>query len=208
MRKSPSTSPRTATPCPSCSRATPTRRRPATFPAIEKLQQHGIRVERLDHALHTQATAYRLTDPKWAAQPFENRLMLKDFKIGEETREETYPAGSFLVRMDQRAANVIVHLLEPQAPDSLLRWGYFNIVFEQREYADARVAERIARELIQEHPEVKTEFEEKLKAPAFAKSAEARLDFFFQKSLWHDERLGLYPIVRLDAAQLEKLRAP
>jgi murein tripeptide amidase MpaA len=174
-------------------------------PAIEKLQQHGIRVERIAQPLHVHATAYRLTDPKWAAKPFENRLMLTDFNLNVEARDDTYPAGSFLVRMDQRAANVIAHLLEPQAPDSLLHWGYFNIIFEQREYADARVAERIARELLQQHPELKAEFDEKLKDPVFAKSSEARLDFFFQKSLWHDERLGLYPVVRLDAAQLATL---
>ncbi len=42
------------------------------------------------------------------------------------SRSRPSPQGSALVPLDQRAANVVVNLLEPRAPDSLLRWGFFN----------------------------------------------------------------------------------
>jgi hypothetical protein len=171
---------------------------------IAKLEQHGVRVERLARAQRVHATGYVLGAPKWATQPFENRLMLKDFTQTEEPRDEELPANTAIVRMDQRSANVIAHLLEPQAPDSLLRWGWFNLVFEQREYADARVAERIARELLAQRAELKAEFEEKLKDPEFAKSPDKRLEFFFNHSPWRDERVGRYPVVKLDDAALRR----
>ncbi len=178
---------------------------PAAWPeVIAKLEQHGVHVERLTHSQRLHATGYRLAAPKWSTQPFENRLMLREFTQTQEPRDQQFPAGSAVVRMDQRAANVIVHLLEPQAPDSLLRWGWFNLVFEQREYADARVAERIARELLQQQPQLKAQFEEQLKDPEFAKSPERRLELFFDRSAWRDERVGSYPIVRLDAQALQQ----
>ncbi len=175
--------------------------------AIAKLRQHGVRMERLDHPTRLHATAYRLSDPHWAAQPFENRLMLSEFALATEAQDGDVPAGSMLVPMDQPQAKLIVHLLEPRAPDSLLRWGAFNIVFEQREYPEPRVAEQIARDELAQHPQLQAEFDAKLKDPEFAKSAHARLDFFFQRSAWHDERLGLYPVLRLDAAEVERLHA-
>lgn len=175
--------------------------------AIAKLVQHGVRMERVAQPTRVHASAYRLSDPHWATQPFENRLMLADFKVASEPQDATLPAGSMLVPLDQPQAKLIVHLLEPRAPDSLLRWGAFNIVFEQREYPEPRVAEQIAREQLKQHPELQAEFDAKLKDPDFAKSANARLDFFFQRSEWHDERLGLYPVLRLDAAEMDRLHA-
>jgi hypothetical protein len=174
---------------------------------VAKLAQHGLRVERLAQARRLHATAWRLSEPKWADKPFENHLMLAHWQAADEARDDTYPEGSVLVPMDQPGARLVAHLLEPEAPDSLLRWNYFDIVFEQREYADARVAERIARDLLAAQPDLKAQFEQRLADPAFARDPAARLDFFFQRSPWHDERLGLYPVVRLDAAALAQARA-
>ncbi len=57
-------------------------------------------------------------------------------------------------------------------------------------------------------PTLQREFDAKIAAdPAFAKSADARLDFFYQRSPWFTaQRVGLYPVVRLDAAALAAAR--
>ena len=98
---------------------------------------------------------------------------------------------------------------EPRASDSLLHWGFFDAIFEQKEYADARVAERLARERLEKDPALKAEFEARLAADAsFAKSPAARLAFFYQRSPWYaTQKIGAYPVVRLDAEALAKARA-
>ena len=68
--------------------------------------------------------------------------------------------GSLIIDMNQRAAQVIMHLLEPMAPDALVRWGFFNSIFEQKEYAESYVIEKIAREMIDQNPELLIELEE------------------------------------------------
>ena len=176
---------------------------------LEKLAEHGLDVERLKKPVTLDVQRYRLDDPHWGTAPFEGRLMLKAFKMTTESANVEFPAGSAIVRMDQRAANVAVTLLEPEAPDSMLRWGFLNAMFEQKEYGDARVLEKLARDLMAKHPGLKAEFEAKLaNDKAFAADPQARLEFFYRHSPWYeDQNVGIYPVVRLDARALAAARA-
>jgi hypothetical protein len=119
-----------------------------------------------------------------------------------------FVAGAIVVPLDQERANVVANLLEPRAPDSLLEWGWFDAIFEQKEGVDARVAERLAREMLAKDANLQHEFDARLAAdPAFAKSTEARLAFFYERSPWFAaQRVGAYPVVRLDAAALAAAR--
>ncbi|HEY6940938.1 M14 family metallopeptidase [Dokdonella sp.] len=176
---------------------------------IAKLGEHRVRTERTKAPLQRLAVErYRLGAPQWSSAPFEGRHMLKDFTLASERAEADFAAGAVLVPLDQPAANVAVNLLEPRASDSLLAWGLLDAVFEQKEYPDARVAERLAREMLAQDPALQRAFDERLADPAFAKSPEARLAFFYERSPWYAaQRIGLYPVVRLDAAALALARA-
>jgi len=167
---------------------------------IDKLDAHGIRYRRLDHPLTIHAEGYQLDQPKWASQPFEGHLMLRDFALHNVARDVTLPAGSVIVPMDQRAANVAINLLEPQAPDSLLQWGFLNAIFEQKEYGEPRVLERLAREMMTRDPALRAEFAKKLHDdPAFAADNNARLSFFYERSPWYAvQHIGAYPVLRLN----------
>jgi hypothetical protein len=183
---------------------------PAEWPQIaDKLRLHGLRVDKIEHPLSLRVERYRFAAPRWGEQPFEGRHMLREFAQNAETTEAAFAAGAYLVSLDQRAANVAVTLLEPRATDSLLRWGFFDAVFEQKEGADARVAEQLARDMLAKDPALRKAFDAKLAAdPAFAASPEARLAFFYERSPWYAaQRIGEYPVVRLDTTALAKVRA-
>ena len=115
----------------------------------------------------------------------------------KETR--TFPAGSAVVRVDQRLAPVAISWLEPAGPDSALQWGLFDSIFEQKEYGEAYVVERLAREMMAADPKLKAEFESRVAADkVFAASAAARLDFFYQRSEFGKANgVGAYPVGRL-----------
>ena len=176
---------------------------------VDKLAQHGIRFERLAGNTSLDAERYRLTKPVWDGQPFEGRHLLKDVSIASERATVDVPAGSVLVPMDQPGAYVVANLLEPAAPDSLLRWGFLDTCFEQKEYADARIAEHLARDAIAKDPALKAGFDARVAAdPAFAKNPSARLAYFYERSPWFaTQQVGVYPVLRLDAAALGKVRA-
>lgn len=165
---------------------------------IEKLQLHNLQIERLTVPQTILVETYRLTEPKWATAPFENRIQLRSFKSEKITERREYPAGSVIVKLQQPAAQVAIHLLEPIAPDSLVRWGFFNAIFEQKEYAESYVMEKMAREMLAKNDDLRREFEAKLKSDAnFAGSPAARLNFFFERSPYADKNIGYYPVGRV-----------
>ena len=174
---------------------------------IDKLDAHGITYRRTTHALTIHGEGYQLDNPQWASKPFEGHLMLRNFTLRAEPRDITLPPGSVIVPLNQRTANVAINLLEPQAPDSLLRWGYLNAIFEAKEYGEPRVLEKLARDMMAKDPALKAEFEQKLhNDPAFAADSNARLTFFFLRSPWYTvQHVGAYPVLRIDAAQLAAL---
>lgn len=184
---------------------------PAPWTAvIDRLAAHGIAMQRIDHAVTVHAGGYQLDHPRWADAPFEGHLMLRDVAAMSVRREVTLPPGSVIVPMDQRAANVAIALLEPQAPDSLLAWGELDAIFEPKEYGEPRVLEQLARDMLAKDPALRADFQHRLASDAaFAASPRARLEFFFERSPWYaSQAVGVYPILRLDAAQLRALAAP
>ena len=174
---------------------------------ILRLKAHGIAYRQLDCATGVTAMGYQLDNPKWGSQPFESHLMLRDVQVHLVPRQEVLPPGSVIVPLDQAGANIAIELLEPDAPDSLLRWGLLDAVFETKEYGEPRVLERLARDMLAKDPALKAEFETRLKNDAaFAASSRERLAFFFQRSPWFRvQRVGAYPVLRLDEAALKAL---
>jgi len=168
----------------------------------EKLTLHGIRFERLAEPQQAaQLETFRATKVTYAKAPFEGHTAMT-FEGRWQPENRDIPAGSLFVPIAQPNARVLVALLEPQAPDSLAAWGFFNTAFEQQEYLEAYVAEDVAREILAKDPEAAAEFKKKLaEDPEFAASPQARFDFFYRRSSDWDERLNLYPVYRTAAVK-------
>jgi hypothetical protein len=163
---------------------------------IEVTKAHGIKFQTITKPLTIEVESYRLTEPKFAPMSFESHNTVS-YKINLIKETRTFPANSIIIPLDQEAANVAIHLLEPESQDSLIYWGFFSAIFEQKEYGEAYVLEKLAREMLEKDANLKKEFEEKLKDETFAKSARARLTFFYERSPYFDKRIGLYPVGRI-----------
>lgn len=176
-------------------------------PVIERLVWHGIDFRKLQKATRIEVETYRFEDPVWNRSPYEGRFRVSaGYKVDKEEIE--FPAGSVIVPINQRTARVIAHILEPDAPDSYLKWGFFNIIFEQREYSETYVMEGVAREMIEADPGLLAEFETwKEEHPDAAGNQWAQLNWFYSKSPWWDFKKNLYPVGRIvDKKVLENLQ--
>ncbi len=166
--------------------------------AIELAQLHGLKCRRLTKSVTAEFGSYRLEDVTFADAPFESRIQAR-FTPKPIVGERTYPAGSVVVRLDQPAAKVAVHMFEPEAPDSLVSWGFFNAIFERKEYAEHYILENLAREMLDADPELAKEFEAKLQEDReFAGSPGARLEFFYKRSPYWDASVNVYPVGRIE----------
>lgn len=109
--------------------------------------------------------------------------------------------GALFVPIAQAKSRLLMSILEPQAPDAMAAWGDFNNAFERKEYMEEYVAEEQARLMLAKDPALKAEFENKLKDDAeFAKSPQARLEFFYRRHPAWDAGYNRYPVMRTDVA--------
>jgi Zinc carboxypeptidase len=164
-----------------------------------RLTLHGIVFAPVRTASRAvRAQVFRASHAKFSAAPFEGRMRVQ--LDGSWQREsQDIGAGAVFVPIAQPGARLVMHLLEPQAPDSFAAWGLFNACFEQKERMEPYVAEQIAREMLTQDPSLQQQFEAQLAADAaFAASGTARLDFFLRRHASWDTRLNLYPVLRVD----------
>jgi Zinc carboxypeptidase len=174
------------------------------------LEAHQVAMRRTTTAWTGEVGRYRCSGMEGSARPFEGRhpilrggnveSAMGRFGACEPVTETVeFPAGSFVVPLNQRLAKVAIHWLEPEAPDSALRWGFFDAIFEQKESGEAYVLEKLARERLREDPALGAEFERRVREdPQFAGSPKARLAFFYDRSPWGAaNRVGQYPVGRL-----------
>jgi hypothetical protein len=164
----------------------------------EKLRQHGIEFRKLNKALaNTPIEIFRADTVSFAAQSIEGRQRLTLTGTWQSASREI-EAGCLFVPIAQPKSQLVMSLLEPLAADSFAAWGGFNTAFEQKEYMEAYVAEEVARGQLALDSTLQAEFKNKLDSdPAFAKSSEARLEFFYRRHSSWDARLNLYPVVRV-----------
>jgi hypothetical protein len=176
---------------------------PAAFAAMvgAKLRQHGIAFRTLDKALDdANVETFRAEQASFSKGSFESHQRLS-VQGGWKSEPRAIAKGSLFVPIAQPKARLVMALLEPQAPDSLLAWGEFNNAFERKEYMEEYVAEDVARAQLAADPALAAQFKHKLETDeAFARNPHARLEFFARRHPSWDERFNLYPVMRANVA--------
>ena len=101
---------------------------PAAYRVADNLRHHGIVVERLNKDTKLKVSQFVVTDASRAEHVFQKHRELTLTGTWRE-REETLPAGTFLVRTTQPLGRLIFYLLEPRSNDGLFNWNFFDDAF-------------------------------------------------------------------------------
>ncbi len=168
---------------------------PGWTPIEQRLRAHGLRVEALPAIADAEVETIRVADPKFASTPYQGATLVTSMKVTRQAEKRSIPAGALWVPADQPDFEVAVHLLEPDAPDSLLAWGVLSGIFERKEWIDGPELERMAADRLQD-PKVAAEWQAALADPAFAKDAAARSEWWARRTPYWDETIGLVPVYR------------
>ncbi len=169
---------------------------PAWGEVADRLELHGIRVERQATAHDVDCELYRITSAKLDTVPFEGHVHVTPH-VAIERRRRTFVAGSVRVPVDQPLGDLAMLLLEPESPDSFFQWGFFDEVLQPTEYVEAYIMEPMAERMLAASAELRAAFQSKLqKDPAFAASPRERLQWFYQQTPFYDSEARLYPVGR------------
>ena len=172
---------------------------PAWKEVIDRLRLHGIEVKFLERPETREVEVYRLSDPELDRVPYEGHVRVRA-RATLERRTMTFPRGTALVSTDQPLGDLAVLLLEPGAPDSFFRWGFFLPVLQRAEYFEDYAMEPLARRMLARDPALRRAFLAKLRTdPEFRASPRARLEWFYEQTPWYDDRYLVYPVARVPA---------
>ncbi|MFN0149238.1 MAG: M14 family metallopeptidase [bacterium] len=176
---------------------------PAWPEVIDRLALHGIAMERIDEARSVECEVYALDSLTLDTEPFEGRVRVQSVPVMER-RVVELPRGSMRVPTDQPLGDLAVLLLEPNSGDSFLQWGFFLGIMQETEYYESYVMEPMAERMLAQDAALRAEFDAKVASDsAFAANPDARLRWFYRRTPFHDERWGVYPVVREAAAVAE-----
>ncbi|PZQ25873.1 MAG: peptidase M14, partial [Stenotrophomonas acidaminiphila] len=111
------------------------------------LKTHGVDYRLLGKAWSGDVEAFRASKSSFGAGSVETHQRLT-VEGSWQHEARGVPTGSLFVPIAQAKSRLVMALLEPLAPDSLLAWGRFNNAFERKEYMEDYVAESVAREML------------------------------------------------------------
>ncbi len=176
----------------------------AGWPQLEAaVTGHGLTAIRLTEAVELDVETIRLADPVFADSPYQGTFTVEDVSVSRQVERRTIPAGSLWIPADQPDFEIAIQLFEPEAPDSLLRWGALDTVFERKTYIGLDRLEEVARERLADEG-IRKQWEAALEDPDFASDGRARYDWWYRRTPYWDEQVGLLPVYRVMAPPLPR----
>lgn len=162
---------------------------------IEKLALHGVSVNKLSGANTQPLKMAKVAQYSFDKAPFEGRFRVSaSFDYVPATNVDL--DGWFEVSTQQKAGELAVHLLHPEAPDSFFAWGEFNTIFQRTEYMENYALIPFAEKMLADDPKLAQEFDKKVNQDKdFAKNAEARLNWLYEHSPFYDQAYLKYPVL-------------
>jgi len=165
---------------------------------ISRLEMHGIEYSMQKEPKELDINTYKFSNVSFTNSPFEGRQMVQNFDMEEISIKKLFPAGSVIVPTNQRTAKIIAHILEPIGPDSYVRWGFFNAIFERKEYVETYVMEKMAREMIKANPVLREEYEKAVKEnPQYYNNQWTKLFWFYERTPYWDQQKDVYPVGKI-----------
>ncbi|NJN50254.1 MAG: hypothetical protein HC798_03600 [Polaribacter sp.] len=89
---------------------------------IEKLKTLGIEVTQLDQNKSYLAETYTISSYDKNYQPYE-QMLLQDVETNITQQNLEFKKGTYIIKMNQKRANLAAEILEPESPNSFVSFG-------------------------------------------------------------------------------------
>lgn len=106
---------------------------PALKKAVDLLDAHGIHYQTMTEPRTLSLERFRIDSTRVAEQPFQGRRERTLFG-GYVRVEETLPAGTLIVPVDQALGRLAFYLLEPRSDDGLVAWALIDDALEHASF--------------------------------------------------------------------------
>jgi len=165
---------------------------------IDLLKLNKVEMQQLKKDSVIEVEVYHIDDYKASPRQYEMHHLNSDIKVSSSTQKINFRKGDWYIPLTQTANRFLIESLEPQAEDSYFTWNFFDAILGQKEGFSGYAFEDIAAEYLKTHPDVKLKLEQRRATDtAFAKSANAQLNFVYQNSPYSEPDYSRYPVYRV-----------
>ena len=128
---------------------------------IDLLKLNNIEMKPLEKDSVITVQSYKIESYDTRRQPYEGHYQHYNTKLTQEIKNIQFSKGDFIVLTNQNGLRYLLETLEPQAPDSFFNWNFFDTILQQKEGFSPYVWEDMAKELLNNNEQLRTEFEAK-----------------------------------------------
>jgi hypothetical protein len=165
---------------------------------IDLLKLNKVEMKSFKKDTTIEVEVYHIDDYKTSSRPYEKHHLNSNVKISTEKQEMKFRKGDWYIPMNQVANRFLIETLEPQAEDSYFSWNFFDAILEEKEGYSGYHFEDIAAGYLKSHADLQKKLEEKRASDsAFAKNANAQLNFVFRNSPYVEPDYLRYPVYRI-----------
>jgi hypothetical protein len=162
------------------------------------LKLNKVKMSQLKKDTSIEVEIYHIDDYKTSARQYEMHHANSEVKVSKSIQKMKFRKGDWLIPMNQTANRFLIETLEPQAEDSYFTWNFFDAVLGQKEGFSGYSFEDIAAAYLKTDPALRTGLEKRrLSDTAFARNANAQLNFVFQNSPYFEPVSLRYPVFRI-----------
>ncbi len=165
---------------------------------IELLTLNKVQMSRFKKDTSIEVEVYHIEDYNSSAAQYEMHHLNREVALSTSIQKMNFRKGDYIILMNQAANRFLIETLEPQAEDSYLTWNFFDAILGQKEGFSAYSFEDVAADYLKNNHGLKTKLDQRRNSDtAFAKNADAQLNFIFRNSPYFEPVNRRYPVYRV-----------
>lgn len=165
---------------------------------IQRLQYHNVQMQALAQDTSIGVTSTYLKNWEHSNGPYEGHFRTEVKEVEQRQQERRFYAGDYLISANQENAYFLASVLDARSVDSYLSWGFFDIIFQQKEYFSPYIFEDQAIEMLAQDEELARDFKAWQEAnPEQVGNAWAVLSFIYRRSEYYESEHLRYPIAEI-----------
>ena len=164
----------------------------------ERLKNNKITFSKFLNDTVINVEVNHIKDFKTRKMAYEGHYLHYNTSVNKSKKEFKFSKGDLFIPTNQQGARYLFETLEAEATDSFFNWNFFDTILQQKEGYSSYVFEDLAEEFLVQNPEIKKEFDDKIKNDeAFAKNPRAQLNFIYKKSPHYEPAHLRLPVFKL-----------
>lgn len=165
---------------------------------IELLKLNNIEMTPITQNEIFEVEIYKIATYQTGKNAYEGHYGHYNTTVTKNIEKMEFKVGDYKISTNQLGVKYLLETLEPEAIDSFFNWNFFDTILQQKEGYSNYVFEDVAKQILDENPTLKQEFETKKQTDkAFAENGNDQLYWVYKHSKYFEKEFMRYPVYRV-----------